>query len=76
MITINDLSRVEGDRLSRVLGETNFLKSKPEGDIYPKVSCGDNVSIAFNPRYDYAIIESELGQFDLFTKHFSTITIL
>jgi len=78
MITIRDLYAPEADRMMRLLGEANFCAVEAVGDanIYDKISCNDKVSIAFSPAHGYAILESDLGQFELHTGDFSTITIL
>jgi hypothetical protein len=78
MITIRDIYAPEADRLMRVLGEANFcaVPTASDANIYDKISCNDKVSVAFSPRHGYAILESDLGQFELQTGDFSTITIL
>lgn len=78
MITIRDIYAPEADRMIRLLGEANFcaVPSASDANIYDKISCGDKVSVTFCPSLGYAFLESDLGQFELQTGDFSTITIL
>lgn len=76
MITIRDISKKAAENLFIACGSDNFTKSSLNEDIYEKISCSDKISIAFHPTYGYVLLESNIGQAELFTDDFSTITIL
>lgn len=76
MITIRDVSKSAADRIIRLLGPSEFTVVGDDGDLYGKVSCSDNIGIAFMPSRGYVILESPIGQADIYTNEFSTITIL
>ena len=76
MISICDVSTAEAHRLTRCLGESNFILTEDEDGVTPKISCKENVSIAFSAKYGYVLLETDIGQFELHTNHFSTITII